>query len=271
MQAALPDFAYVSLEEPDRRAFAVEDPRRFLDAYGPGTIIDEVQRVPDLLSYLQGLVDRENRPGAYVLTGSSNLMLLDGVSQSLAGRAALLTLLPFSLSELTQGKRFERDLEDLLFSGLYPRIHDQHLDPDRWYGAYVETYLERDVRRIINVADLGRFQLFLRLCAAWSGQLVNLSSLGNDCGITHNTARSWLSVLEASHVVRQIRPFHASFGKRLVKAPKLYFVDPGLACYLLEIDSARKLLVHPSRGALFETWVHSELLKARRSRAPRRQ
>jgi len=263
VQAALPEHDYVSLEEPDKRRFASEDPHLFLDAHGPSTIIDEIQRVPELLSYIQGRVDREKRPGQYVLTGSSNLLLLEGVSQTLAGRVSLLTLLPLSLGELERGKRTARDLEGILFSGLYPRIHDQLLEPERWYASYVETYLERDVRRIINVAQLGRFQLFLRLCAARSGQLVNLTSLGNDCGITHNTARSWLSVLEASYVVRLVRPFHANFCKRLVKAQKLYFLDPGLVCYLLEIDTERELLVHSARGPLFETWVHSEFLKAR--------
>ena len=263
VQAALPQHDYVSLEGPDKRRFASEDPHRFLDAHGSSTIIDEIQRVPELLSYIQGRVDSENRPGQYVLTGSSNLLLLEGVSQTLAGRVSLLTLLPFSVGELECGERTERSLEGILFDGLYPRIHDQGLEPGRWYASYVETYVERDVRRIINVADLGRFQHFLRLCAARSGQLVNLSSIGNDCGITHNTVRSWLSVLEASYIVRLVRPFHANFGKRLVKAPKLYFLDPGLACYLLEIDTERELLVHSARGPLFETWVHSELLKAR--------
>ncbi len=258
---ALPDFRYVSLEDPSERAFAENDPRRFLEAWPAGTIIDEAQRVPALFSYLQVEMDEAGAVGQYVLTGSSNFLLMEGISQSLAGRVALLTLLPFSESELAAGIGADRGLEETLYAGHFPPIHDRGLEPDRWLASYVDTYLEKDVRSLIRVNDLSRFQLFVRLCAARSGQLLNLSSLGNDCGITHNTARSWLSVLEASYLVRLLRPHHANFGKRLVKRPKLYFLDTGLLCYLLEIDSPEVLLTHASRGAIFESWVFAELLK----------
>ena len=263
VQAAFVEHEYVLLEDPDQRAFALEDPRRFLEAHEGPVILDEVHRVPELFSYLQGRIDENPRPGRFVLTGSNNFLLHEGISQSLAGRVALLTLLPFSLGELKGYEPVAAGLEANLHTGFYPRIHEKGLSPSRWYAGYVDTYLERDVRRLLNVSDLGRFQLFLRHCAARAGQLVNLSSLGNDCGITFNTARSWLSVLEASYVIRLLRPFHTNFGKRLVKAPKLHFLDPGLLSYLLEIDSPRELLTHSSRGAVFETLVFAELLKAR--------
>lgn len=263
VRATFPEYAYESLEDPDRRRFAAEDPRRFLNNLPGPAIIDEVQRVPELTSYIQGIVDQEGRPGRFVITGSSNLLLLDQVSQSLAGRVSLLTLLPLSSRELAASGHAFETLEDTLFAGFYPRIHHLALPPGAWYRDYVSTYLERDVRKVLNVSDLGRFHLFLKMCAARSGQLLNLSALGNDCGISHNTARSWLSVLEASYIVHQLRPHFANFRKRLVKATKLYFLDPGLLCHLLEIDSPNQLTVHSSRGAIFEGWVVSELLKAR--------
>ena len=263
VQTALPGHDYVLLEDPDQRAFASQDPRRFLEAHDGPVILDEVHRVPELFSYLQGWADADPRPGRFILTGSNNFLLHEGISQSLAGRVALMTLLPFSMVELTDAGQTPESLEEVLHAGFYPRIHAQGLAPGRWYAGYVDTYLERDVRRLVNVTDLGRFQVFLRHCAARAGQLVNLSSLGNDCGITHNTVRSWLSVLEASYVIRLLRPFHANFGKRLVKTPKLHFLDPGLLSYLLEIDSPRELLTHACRGAIFETFVYAELLKSR--------
>jgi len=263
VRATFPEYAYESLEDPDKRRFAREDPRRFLENLPGPAIIDEIQRVPELTSYIQGIVDQEGRPGRFVITGSSNLLLLDQVSQSLAGRVSLLTLLPMSTAELSASGHAFETLEDTLFAGFYPRIHDLALPPGPWYRDYVSTYLERDVRKVLNVSDLGRFHLFLKMCAARSGQLLNLSALGNDCGISHNTARSWLSVLEASYTVHQLRPHSANFRKRLVKATKLYFLDPGLLCHLLEIDSPKQLMTHSSRGAIFEGWVVSELMKAR--------
>ncbi len=257
---------YVLLEDPDHRRLAADDPRGFFAKYSEGVVLDEAQRVPELFSYLQGLVDDDPTPGRFILTGSQHFGLLSGITQSLAGRAAMTVLLPFSLGELERGAWSPDRLEDLLFQGLYPPVHDRGMSASKWYGNYVQTYLERDVRQLVNVRDLTSFEVFLRMCAARCGQLLNLTGLANDCGITHNTARSWLSVLEASDVVRTLQPHYRNFSKRLTKSPKLYFLDPGLAAWLLEIRSADQLVGHPMRGPLFETWVFSELVKARCNR-----
>jgi len=254
---------YISLEDLDNREFAQTDPRGFLRQFPDGAVLDEVQRCPDLLSYLQTLVDHKGQPGQYILTGSQQFGLLSDISQSLAGRSALVSLLPFSLAELQNVHKKPDCLEDLLFKGLYPPVHDHDLQPEIWYGNYVQTYIERDVRQMINVRDLGTFHRFLRLCAGRVGQLVNLSSLANDCGITHNTAKSWLSVLEASYIIFLLAPHHRNFNKQIIKTPKLYFTDPGLACWLLGLQKAEQLQHHAYRGPLFETWVLSELLKCR--------
>ena len=261
-RATFPDRPYASLEDPDVRRFALDDPRGFLAQYPDGALLDEIQRAPELLSYLQGIVDRGQRPGSFVLTGSRQLDVLAGITQTLAGRAALLFLLPFSLHELPR-RLAPRSIEQLLYRGLYPPIHDRGLNPSRWYANYVETYIERDLRQVVNIRDLSSFRVFLRLCAGRTGQLVNLSALAADTGITHNTAKAWLSVLEASFIVMQLRPHFRNFGKRLVKTPKLYFLDPGLAAWLLEIRGEEQLNAHPLRGALFETWAIVELLKGR--------
>jgi predicted AAA+ superfamily ATPase len=267
VKAAFPRLPHVSLEDPDVRDFARTDPRRFIATWSKGAILDEVQRVPDLLSYLQTEVDRDETPGRFVLTGSANILLLKAVSQSLAGRVALLTLLPLSLKELRDAKAEPADLETMLFRGFYPRIHAHGLGPTAWYAGYVTTFLERDVREILAIGDLERFRTFLRMCAARSGQLLNLSALGNDVGVTHNTARSWLSVLETCYIVHRLPPFHGNLGKRLIKTPKLYFLDTGLLCYLLGIHDAATLAIHSHRGAIFESWVCSELLKSSFNRA----
>ena len=261
-KAIFADQPYATLEDPDVRRFALEDARGFLAQYPNGALLDEVQRAPELLSYLQGIVDRDPRPGRFILTGSQQLDVLAGVSQSLAGRAALLSLLPFAFEELPEALA-PVTIDELLYRGLYPPIYDRGLDPSRWYANYVQTYLERDLRQLVNVRDLSSFQVFLRLCAGRSGQLVNLSDLAADCGISHNTAKAWLSVLEASFIVVLLRPHFRNFGKRLVKTPKLHFLDPGLAAWLLEIREPAHLSAHPLRGALFEGWVIVELLKAR--------
>ncbi|MEM9555351.1 MAG: ATP-binding protein [Acidobacteriota bacterium] len=257
------DRPYVSLEDPDELDFATQDPRAFLENYRDGAVFDEVQRAPHLFSYLQSLLDEERRMGRFVLTGSQQFSMVESITQSLAGRVALVRLLPFSLSELRNTGREPGTLDQLLFQGLYPPIYDRELDPTRWYGNYVRTYIERDVRRLLNVRDLTQFQRFLRLCAGRTGQVLNLSALGTDAGASHHTVRSWLSVLEASFVVHQLRPHHANFNKRLTKSPKLYFYDPGLAAWLLGIQTAEDLAAHPLRGELFETWAVSELLKMR--------
>ena len=263
VRAAFPEWRYVSLEEPDMRDYATGDPRGFITDYSAGAIVDEAQRAPDLFSYIQTHVDTLDKEGVYVLTGSFNFGLMEGISQSLAGRAAILELLPFSLSELDQSDHVPDSIEALMFTGGYPRIYDKQLDPQRWYADYVTTYLERDVRQVKNVTDLTLFQRFLKMCAARSGHILNLSSLGDDCGITHNTARSWLSILEAGYIVYLLKPHHKNFNKRLIKRPKLYFCDSGLLSYLLGIGSPQGLSAHASRGHIFETWVISELLKNR--------
>lgn len=261
-----PSKPYVSLEDLDRREFATEDPRGFLNQYPNGAILDEVQRTPNLFSYLQGVVDQDGRSGLFILTGSSQFNLLSGITQSLAGRVALIPLMPFTLGELQQSKQAPERLEQLLFQGLYPPIYDRHLNPTVWYGNYVATYIERDVRQMVNVRDLSNFDRFVRLCAARTGHLLNLASLATDCGISPNTARAWLSVLEASYIVHLLPPHHRNFQKRLVKTPKLYFYDTGLATWLLGIQNPDQLSLHPAKGALFENWVVSELLKARFNR-----
>lgn len=268
---AFPDLPYVSLENPAQREFAQEDPVAFLGRYQDGAVIDEVQRVPQIFSYLQGLVDEDPRPGRFLLTGSQNLALVDAVTQSLAGRTTLTELLPLSLEEIRRFPDPPSDLDTLLWQGGYPRIYERNLPAHEWLADYVATYVERDVRQLINVGDLLLFQTFLRLCASHTGQILNLASLASDCGISHPTARSWLSVLEASYIVFRLPPFFANLGKRLIKAPKLYFHDAGLAANLLNIENPGQLATHPLRGALFETWVTAEIAKAHlhRGRRPR--
>ncbi len=261
-RATFPRKPYTNLEDLDTREFAERDPRGFLGQFGAGAVIDEAQRAPGLFSYLQAAVDRDRRPGRFVLTGSQQFGLFSGITQSLAGRVGLVHLLPFTLAELGRGHA-PRTPEELLWRGLYPPVIDRGVPPGSWYANYVATYVERDVRQLVNVRDLGPFRRFVRMCAARTGQLLNLSSLAADCGITHNTAKAWISVLEASYIVHLLPPYHRNFGKRLVKAHKLYFVDTGLAAALVGIRAAQELAIHPMRGALFETWVVAELLKIR--------
>lgn len=258
-----PDKPYVSLEDIDTRNFATEDPRGFLNQYKEGAIFDEVQRAPDLFSYLQGFIDGDKKKGRYILTGSQQFGLMSSITQSLAGRVAKVSLLPFSYDELKSTSMAPKSIEELLFKGLYPPIYDRDYKPDIWLNNYIDTYIERDVRQLINIRDLSNFQRFLRMCAARTGQILNLSSLANDCGITHSTAKAWISVLETSYIVHLLQPHHKNFNKRLIKSPKLYFYDVGLVTRLLSIDNAGQLGTHAMRGALFETWVVSELLKYR--------
>ena len=262
-RALFPERAYVSLEDPEQREFALGDARGFLARFGDGAIIDEAQRCPDLFSYLQDLVDSRRRMGDFILTGSQQFGLRSGISQSLAGRVGLVQLLPFSLPELAGAERLPDRLDDLLWRGAYPPLYDRPLTPDIWFPNYVATYLERDVRQLLAVRDLDLFQRFVKLCAARTGQLLNLSSLASDCGISHVTAREWLSVLEASYLVIRLPPYFRNFGKRLVKTPKLYFLDVGLAAWLLGIRDPESMNIHAQRGALFETLVVSEFIKRR--------
>jgi len=278
VRAIFKKYHYVSLELPDHRGFALEDPRGFIEQFDGPVILDEVQRTPELFSYIQVMVD-EHRDwrGRFILTGSQNFLLLQSISQSLAGRCAVLHLMPFSLGEL-EGRRPiapeklgssipasrkppKSDLLSTLFTGFYPPIHDRHLPPQDWLSSYYQTYLERDVRSILNVGDIETFGRFVRLCAGRTGQLLNLSGLASDCGITHTTARRWISVLEASFIVMLLRPHHKNFGKRLIKSPKLYFLDTGLLCYLLQVRNPHELFQRAERGAVFESFVVSELYK----------
>ena len=254
---------YISLEDPDEREFAQEDPRQFLARIPEGAILDEVQRCPELFSYLQTRVDDDRRPGQFILTGSQQFGLLNKITQSLAGRVGLLELLPFSYPEVQKAGCAPNSLDELLFKGLYPPLYDRNLNPTNWYKSYMQTYVERDVRQLLNIKDLSTFQRFLRMCAARVGQLLNLSNLANECGITHNTAKAWVSILEASYIVFLLQPHHRNYNKRLVKTPKLYFYDSGFATWLLGIQNTDQLSIHALRGSLFEGWVISELVKNR--------
>ena len=277
-QTTFPDFRYLSLEDLQNRRDAMEDPRGFLGRFEGrgGVILDEVQRAPDLFSYLQGFIDA-NRGGPFLLTGSQHFLLSERITQSLAGRVAILELMPFSLAEITQRSplapeamnRLDEvpaeaapfDLDGILFKGMFPRIHDKGLEPTTWLDGYVRTYVERDVRSISNVGNLETFTRFVSLLAGRAGQLLNASSLGADAGVTHVTARKWISILQESYIIHLLRPHHANFSKRLVKSPKVYFVDTGLLCYLLGIRRVEDLATHPLRGAIFENFVVSELTK----------
>ena len=261
-QMAFPKKRYVSLEALDIRDFAQGDPRGFLAEYSHDVIFDEVQNVPELLSYLQGEVDADPTPGRFILTGSEHFGLSQSISQSLAGRCGLLTLLPPSLQELQEFPSAPTDLFTLLWTGSYPRIYDQNIPAHQWLSDYTSTYLQRDVRQVINISDLQAFSGFLKLCAGRSAQEINLSGLGADAGVSHNTARSWLSVLETGYIVHRLPAWHPNIRKQVVKAPKLHFYDSGLLCYLLGIREPEQLRLHPLRGAVFESWVVSEIYKA---------
>jgi len=260
-----PGFAYVNLEEPDTRAMAVEDPKAFLNKLSRPAILDEIQRVPELLSYIQVLVDDEGRNGSFILTGSHQLRLGQAVSQSLAGRTAVLTLLPLSIEELSASVR-DDERGSMLRRGFLPRIHDQSQEPTRAYRNYFQTYVERDLRSLLLVKDLSKFETFMRLLAGRTGQLFVASSLATELGVSYKTVQEWVSILEASYIVRLLRPYHANYGKRLVKTPKLYFVEPGLACYLLGIESDEQVERDPLFGGLFENMVVMEAVKARANR-----
>jgi len=260
-RATFKDLAYASLEQPDVRQRAIADARGFLSDFPDGAIIDEIQRVPELMSYLQTDVDLFRGKRRWVLTGSHNLMLLESVSQSLAGRAGLFTLLPLSNAELADAGRASEDVWETIWRGGYPALLETTLNPGQWFGSYVTTYLERDVREVLGIRDLQLFQTLLGLAATRTGTVQNTSSLGADVGISHNTAQQWLSVLEASFVCFRLRPFFRNLGKRLTKTPKLHFFDSGIVCYLLGIRTPAELRMHPLRGAIFESWVVSEIMK----------
>lgn len=261
-------YAYLNLENIDHKTALEEDPRGILEQYKTGgVVIDEAQKVPQLFSYLQGIVDLSGKMGRFILTGSQNFLLLEKITQSLAGRVALMTLFPFDLKELA-GTVFEKGhLYDYLFYGSYPPLYDRKIEPADFYPLYTQTYIERDVRTITNVKNLSTFQRFLKLCAGRNGQLLNYASLANDCGIDQKTAKAWISILEASYIIYLLQPHHENFNKRLVKQPKLYFYDTGLLCSLLGIEKSGQIETHYSKGAIFEACVISEHIKARRHSA----
>ena len=264
---AFPALPYVSLEEPDIRQIALSDPRGFLSNYPAGAVLDEIQHAPELFSYIQRLVD-EDRTIQFVLTGSSNFLLMEKISQTLAGRTAILRLLPFSLKEL---EPFSEPYETLIFKGQYPRVYDRDLPPTDFYPSYIQTYVERDVRMIKNIGDINAFIQFTQLCAGRIGQPLNYASIANDAGISPNTAKSWLSVLESSYILYRLQPFHRNFNKRLVKSAKLYFYDTGVACSLLGIKSQEQVGTHYLKGSLFENLILNEFIKRFSNRGENRQ
>ena len=281
------NYAYISLEDPDEREFAISDPKGFLKRFPSGVILDEIQRVPVLLSYIQGIIDKEYAPGRFIITGSNQFYLMKNITQTLAGRTAIVNLLPFSLTELLEqpainifdltdigyieniyGKSGKSKygkpplrLEEYLFKGFYPPIYDKQLDPKDWLSAYYRTYVERDVREITNIADIETFYRFIQLCAGRCGQILNLSSLASDAGISHTTAKNWISVLQASFIVHVMPPHFSNFSKRIIKSPKLYFLDTGLLCYLLRIRNAEDVLFNSMKGQIFENFVFLEFYK----------
>ena len=257
-----PDYNYVSLEDLDERNYATTDPRGFIASHPDKTIIDEAQHVPSLFSYLQTHIDIEHREGMYILSGSQNFLLMEQISQSLAGRVAILELLPFSRNELKTSNILPANVWHEIFNGGYPRLYDKQIHPTEYYPYYIRTYIERDVRQLKNISDLSLFTKFIKLCAGRIGQLLNLSSIANDCGIAVSTAQAWLSILETSYIIYLLRPDYNNFSKRLVKSPKLYFYDTGLACSLLEIKEAYQLENHYLNGGLFENHVINQFMKA---------
>ena len=268
VKAAFPKLPYVSLEEPDIRQIALTDPRGFLSNYPEGAILDEVQNTPDLFSYIQSLVDGD-RQIQFILTGSSNFLLLEKISQTLAGRTAVLHLLPFSYSELEPNVPPFEQYESLIFKGQYPRIYDRDIPPTDFYPSYIQTCVERDVRMMKNIGDINAFIQFIQLCAGRTGQLLNYTGLANDAGISPNTAKAWLSILESSYILYRLQPFHKNFNKRLVKSPKLYFFDTGMACSLLGIRDENQVNLHYMKGALFENLIINEFIKRNFNRVER--
>ena len=265
---AFPDYRYVNLEAIDTRQFAKDDPRGFLEQYNNHIIFDEIQRAPELLSYLQVIIDEKKEPGQFIITGSQQFEIMSNITQTLAGRTALLKLLPFSISEI-QGSYNLDSIDKLILTGFYPRIYDLSLNPTQALGDYLITYVERDLRQLAAIKDLSLFEKFLKLCAGRVGQILNLQSLANDVGISHTTVRSWISLLEASYIVFLLKPWHGNVSKRLIKSPKLYFYDVGLASYLLGLENEKQVSRDPLRGNLFENLVLMEILKYRFNRGKR--
>jgi uncharacterized protein len=261
LKTMFPDYRYVSLENPDARKFAENDPNGFFKLYDKQVIFDEVQRVPSLFSYIQTLVDDSKIMGQFILSGSQNFHLMENITQSLAGRVALFKLFPFDFNELTTEGLLSNDYLQNMLRGFYPAIYDRDIPSKIFYSNYIQTYVQRDVSELIAVKDIRLFQNFIALCATRAGQLLNLNSLANECGISQPTAKSWLSALESSYIVFQLNPYYKNFSKRIVKTPKLFFYDTGLLLHLLKISNTEQLLTHPVKGNLFENLVVSEMVK----------
>lgn len=262
LKTSFPNHKYVSLEDPDIRMMAESDPRGFLLNFGYPLVIDEVQNVPALFSYIQTIVDEHNETGMYILSGSQNFLLMESVSQSLAGRAAVLRMMPFSIAELKNAGLLPENPNEMMFTGGYPRIYDKGIPPADYFPSYLQTYVERDVMLLKNIGKRMQFNKFLRLCAARAGQLLNLTALANEADVSVPTVQAWLSVLETSNVVFLLQPYHKNFNKRLVKSPKLYFYDTGLLSALLGLKSADQMEMHFMRGEIFENMVVSECMKS---------
>ncbi len=264
VKSLFPKHKYISLENPETRSIALSDPKSLFNPKNQLMILDEIQHVPELLSYIQVISDEKKIHGQFILTGSQSLIMSEKISQTLAGRTAILKLLPFSLSEISKLKQVKDfSYEDYIFKGFYPRTYDEDISPEEFYPFYLETYVQRDVREIQNVRDLNTFTNFIRLCAGRTGQLLDYSSLAKDIGVTVHTIKGWISILEAGFIVFQLYPYYKNFGKRMIKAPKLYFTDPGLAAFLLGIKSTEQVKTHYLKGSLFENLVVLELLKQR--------
>lgn len=261
LKSMFPDYEYVSLENPDMRSFAETDPNGFLNKYNEKIIFDEIQRVPPLFSYLQTIVDESGLMGQFILSGSQNFHLMNSITQSLAGRVAIFKLFPFDFQELKSVDWLKEKYTDVMIKGFYPAIYDREIEPNVFYSNYLQTYIQRDVSELIAIKDMHSFNRFLALCATRAGQLLNLNSLANECGISQPTAKAWLSALESSYIVFLLNPFHKNFSKRIIKSPKLYFYDTGLLSYLLKINDSDDLINQSVKGALFENMMVSEYIK----------
>lgn len=262
VKACLPQKPYVSLENPDQLEFATNDPNGFLRQYPEGAVLDEIQRAPKLFSYIQGIVDEKRQMGFFILIASQQFLLLSNISQSLAGRVSFIDLLPMSIDELAKANKLPASASEVMFMGGYPALYERDVSPIPYFDDYIRTYVERDVRQIKAIQNLAQFQTFLRLCAGRIGGVLDVNSLASDCGISPHTAESWLAVLEASYIIFRLRPHHKNFSKRLIKRPKLYFNDSGLACRLMGIRSPEELSIHSLKGGLFESMIISDLRKA---------
>ncbi len=261
LKTMFPDYTYISLEKPDLREFATNDPNGFFEKYSDKVIFDEAQRVPSLFSYLQTIVDDSGKMGQFILSGSQNFQLLQNITQSLAGRVALFQLFPFDFDELGSSNLLEKDYQSAMIKGFYPAIYDRDIEPKTFYYNYIQTYVQRDVVELIEIKNVSLFKKFLTLLASRTGQLVNFNSLANDCGVSQPTIKAWVSVLESSYLIFTLQPYFENIGKRLIKTPKVYFYDTGLLCHLLGIKKNEELTTHPLKGSLFENMIVSEYIK----------